>query len=82
MEQLGDGDGPIDIHAHRHGLKLHKETRETSHWENKNDYACPACGKAFEHLFVTEKRHNSFSPSSSRPFCLRRERDRILLFRH
>lgn len=82
MEQLGAGDGPIDLHDHRHGLKLLRETRETSHWANKRPYACPACGKPFEEVFVSEKRHSSFSPSAATPFCIRHERDRILMFRH
>ncbi|MFB6164952.1 MAG: flagella cluster protein [Haloarculaceae archaeon] len=82
MERLGDGDGPIDVHEHRHGLKLHRETRETALWENKAPYACPACGEAFEQLYVTEKRDNTFSPSRATPFCVRREPERLLVFRH
>jgi hypothetical protein len=82
METLGDGDGPIDVHDYRHGLKLLKETRETSLWTNKKGYACPACGKPFEQLFTSEKEHNTFDPSSVTPFCIRHEADRILMFRH
>lgn len=82
MEQLGDGDGPIDIHDYRHGLKLLKETRETSHWDNRAGYACPACGEEFGQLFTSEKRRNTFTPSTATPFCLVRESERILLFRH
>lgn len=82
MEQLGDGDGPIDLHDHRHGLKLLRETRETSHWENKRPYACPACGEEFAEIFVSEKRDNTFTPSSPVPFCIRHEEDRFLMFRH
>jgi transposase len=82
MEQLGDGDGPIDIHDYRHGLKLIEETRETSLWNNKQRYACPACGKPFEQLFISEQSHNTFNPGSATPFCIRHEADRILMFRH
>jgi hypothetical protein len=82
MPQLGAGDGPIDIHDYRHGLKLLKETRETSYWENRRGYACPACGQEFEQLFTSEKRENTFTPSSPTPFCIVREADRILMFRH
>lgn len=82
MEQLGDGDGPIDLHEYRHGLKLLKETRETSRWENKRGYDCPACGDPFEGLFATEKRHNTFSATGETPFCIVREQDRLLMFRH
>ncbi len=82
METLGDDDGPIDVHDYRHGLKLLKETRDTSHWANKKGYACPACGKPFEQLFVSEKTDNTFTPSSVTPFCIRHEPNRILMFRH
>jgi hypothetical protein len=82
MELLGGDEGPIDIHEYRHGLKLHTETRETSQWENKRGYGCPACGEVFDRLLVTGKRHNSFSPSTADPFCIRRESDRLFLFRH
>lgn len=82
MEQLGDGDGPIDLHDYRHGLKLRKETRETSLWENKRGYACPACGEEFSGLFTSVKRHNTFTPGTATPFCIVREDDRILVFRH
>ncbi|WP_335998992.1 DUF7385 family protein [Halorientalis halophila] len=82
MERLGDDTGPIDVHDYRHGLKLLKETRETSHWANKKPYACPGCDEPFEQLFVSEKTHNAFTPSSATPFCIRHEEDRILLFRH
>jgi hypothetical protein len=82
MERLGDDQGPIDVHEYRHGLKLRTQTRTTSHWENKRGYACPACDAAFEELFISEKRHNTFDPPSADPFCIRHEADRILLFRH
>lgn len=82
MERLGGEGGPIDIHEYRHGLKLRRETRETAHYENREGYACPACGEEFDQLFATEKTHNSFDPSTARPFCVVREPDRLLLFRH
>lgn len=82
METLGDSDGPIDLHEYRHGLKLLKETRQTSYWENKQGYACPACDKPFEQLFTSEKRHNTFSPSTATPFCIVHEDNRLIMFRH
>lgn len=82
MEQLGDGDGPIDLHDYRYGLKLRKQTRETSLWTNEEPFACPACGEPFEGLFTSEKRHNTFTPGDATPFCIVRDPDRILMFRH
>jgi len=82
METLGDGDGPIDLHEYRHGLKLRKRTRETSLWSNERGYACPACGERFAGLLTSEKTHTSFAPDGAAPFCVVREPERILVFRH
>jgi len=81
MEELDISDG-FDIHDYRHGLKLLKEDRQTMQLANRdNDFACPACSKPFERLFITEKQTNSFgNPDSS--FCLVRTEEKILLLTH
>ncbi|WP_435175334.1 DUF7385 family protein [Halorussus sp. AFM4] len=71
----------FDVHDHRHALKLHRDTGDTRHWENREDLDCPACEEPFSDLFVSEKRYNSFNPPEGR-FCVVRETDRILLFAH
>ena len=76
-----DGDR-FDYHRARQGLKLVKDTGDTKLLKNKEGYACPACGNPFEQLYVSEKQHNTFDPSGATPFCIRRESDRILMFRH
>ena len=81
MEQFDLSDG-FDMHDYRHGLKLLKEDVRTKQLANPDDaFACPACGKPFDRLFVTEKRTNSFD-DPGRPFCLARTDDALLLFTH
>jgi hypothetical protein len=81
MRDAADDDH-LDVHDYRHGLKLVTEKRDTAHYLNKQGFDCPACGRPFEALFLSEKRHNSFDPDSPSPFCLRRESDRLLMFTH
>jgi hypothetical protein len=80
MTTLDVADG-FDVHDYRHGLKLVREDRQTMHLENRDDFACPACGKVFEKLLVSEKRTNTFGNPGS-PFCVVRTDDRILLLTH
>lgn len=80
MEQLDVSDG-FDVHEYRHGLKLVEETRETMHLENRQEFGCPACGKPFVKLFVTEKRQNTFGNPGA-PLCLVRTDEELLLFVH
>lgn len=80
MTRLDVAEG-FDVHEHREGFKLLKETRETMQLGNRADFACPACGKPFEKLFVSEKRANTFS-SPPGPFCLYRTDEQLLLFTH
>lgn len=80
MEQL-DVSGGFDVHEYRHGLKLVREDRRTMHVENREGFGCPACGKPFEDLFVTEKRTNTFGNPGS-PFCLVRTDDAMLVLTH
>ena len=80
MERLDVSDG-FDVHDYRHGLKLLKQDRGTMTLENRDDFACPACGDVFERLFVTEKRTNSFGKPTN-PFCLARTDEKLLLITH
>ena len=80
MEPL-DVSERFDVHEYRHGLKLLKEDRETMHLENRERFACPACDRPFERLFVSEKRTNSFGNPES-PFCLVRTDEVLLLLTH
>ena len=81
MEQLDVSDG-FDVHEYRHGLKLLREDRETMHLENRAArFACPACDRPFERLFVSQKRTNTFGNPGS-PFCLVRTDEELLLLTH
>jgi hypothetical protein len=80
MIQLDVTDG-FDVHEYRHGLKLLKEDREQMHLANRNDFACPACGKPFDRLLVSEKRENTFG-SPDGPFCVVRTDGQLLLLTH
>lgn len=80
MERLDVSDG-FDVHDYRHGLKLLKEDRDTMSLANREGFACPACEKPFEKLFVTERRENSFG-DPGRPFCVVRTDDEVLLLTH
>jgi hypothetical protein len=76
-----DVDGGFDYHDYREGLKLLREDRETTHLANRAGLACPACGEAFEKLFVSERRENTFGNPGT-PFCIVRTDDQILLLTH
>jgi hypothetical protein len=80
MEQLDVSEG-FDVHEYRHGLKLITEDRQTMHLENREGFGCPACGKPFEKLFITEKRTNTFGNPGS-PFCLVRTDTELLMLTH
>jgi len=80
MEALDVEDG-FDVHDYRHGLKLLQEDRGTMHLANRDEFACPACGEAFERLFVSERRTNTFGDPGC-PFCLVRTDQELLLLTH
>lgn len=81
MEQLDISDG-FDMHEYRDGLKLIKQDRTTTQLENRaNDFSCPACGKPFGKLFVSEARTHTFgNPGTA--FCIARTDEKLLLLTH
>jgi hypothetical protein len=80
MDRLDVSDG-FDVHDYRHGLKLLRQDRGTMTLENREGFACPACGEVFERLFVSEQRTNSFD-NPGRPFCLARTEGTLLVLTH
>ncbi|WP_436903266.1 DUF7385 family protein [Halovenus halobia] len=80
MDQL-DISGGFDVHEYRHGLKLIREDRETMQLANRDGFGCPACGKPFERLLISEDRTHSFGNPDT-PFCLARTDDQLLVLTH
>jgi len=57
--------GGFSVHEYRHGLTLIEEDRATIHVENREGFACPACGEPFEELFVSERRDNTWESGNA-----------------
>lgn len=81
MQELDLSDG-FDVHDHRSELKLLKQTGESMQLANRGELACPACDRAFDRLFVTERETVSFDAAPNGPICLARTDDQLLLFTH
>jgi hypothetical protein len=81
MERLDVSEG-FDVHDYRAGLKLRKQDGDTMHLENREGFACPACGRPFERLFVTPDDEVTFGSPPGSPFCLVRAPERLLLLTH
>jgi hypothetical protein len=79
--ELLDADGGFDVHDYRHGLKLLRESRQTTHLSNRAGFRCPACGDPFDRLLVSGKREHSFDDPGS-PFCVVRTDDSLLVLTH
>ncbi len=81
MERLDIDDG-FDLHAHREGLKLLKQDADTWQLQNRDTFACPACRRPFDRLYVTEDHTATFSSAPNCPICIARTPEQLLLFTH
>ncbi|MFB6110335.1 MAG: flagella cluster protein [Halodesulfurarchaeum sp.] len=81
MERLDLTDG-FSIHDYRHGLKLLRRDDSTALVENREGYACPACGDPFDRLLVTVEQSHSFSSAPPAPICVVRTDSQLLVFTH
>lgn len=72
----------FDLHGNRHRLKQLKDSGGTKLFENRDDVPCPACGKRFRRLFVTEQQTTSFPENDGSRFCLVHGGGAIYVFRH
>ncbi|MFB6108171.1 MAG: hypothetical protein ABEJ82_04920 [Haloplanus sp.] len=52
------------------------------HLENREGYGCPACGRAFDRLFVTTDADVTFERAPNGPICLARTPERLLVTTH
>ncbi|GAB3670823.1 DUF7385 family protein [Halopiger thermotolerans] len=77
-----DLEGGFSIHDYRAKLKLLNDTGETRTLENRRELQCPACDRAFDRLFVTERETATFETAPERPFCLARTDEKLLLLTH
>jgi hypothetical protein len=77
-----DASGGFDVHDYRHGLKLLKQDRETTYLDNREGFGCPACGRAFDRLFVSEKEEVVFDSAPNGPVCLVRAPEKLLVLTH
>lgn len=81
MDRLDIDDG-FDVHDHRDGLKVLERSETTWHLENREGYACPACGRSFERLFVSAERTITFGSAPNDPICVARTPDQTLVVAH
>jgi len=73
---------PFDLHAHREGFKLLRQGGETLSLANRDDYACPACGRVFDRLLVAERDTVRFDSPPTSPICLARTPTQLLVLTH
>ena len=71
----------VDVREMRTELKLVKDTGDAQLFESRGA-ACPGCGRPFDRLFLTERRHHRFDPDGEVAFCLINEPDRAVLVLH
>lgn len=81
VQQLDIADG-FDVHDHRDGLKVLKQDSDSWQLLNRDGYACPACDRVFDRLFVTTNRTVTFDSPPTSPICLARTPDELLLLTH
>jgi hypothetical protein len=80
-ERLDLSDG-FDVHDYRSRLKLHTQNGASMSLENREGLACPACGRTFDRLFVSEDDRVTFGTPPDAPFCLARTAEKLLLLTH
>ncbi|GAB6861693.1 flagella cluster protein [Haloplanus litoreus] len=80
-ERLDLADG-FDVHDYRSHLKLDTQDGSSMYLENRKDLKCPACGRAFDRLFVSEDDRVTFGNPPDAPFCLARTAEKLLLMTH
>lgn len=82
MAERLDLSGGFDVHDYRSGLKLHTQDGSSMYLENRRGYECPACGRPFERLFVSDDDRVTFGNPPDAPFCLARTPEQLLLLTH
>jgi len=81
MARLDLSDG-FDVHDYRSGLKLRRQDAGSMTLTNREGLGCPACGEAFERLFVSDDETVTFASAPTGPICLARTDERLLVLTH
>ncbi|GAA0207575.1 DUF7385 family protein [Halobaculum roseum] len=81
MARLDIADG-FDVHDYRSKLKLLEQDAGSMTLANREGLGCPACGDAFERLFVGDDETVTFASAPNGPICLARTDDRLLVMTH
>ncbi|MFW6384803.1 MAG: DUF7385 family protein [Halodesulfurarchaeum sp.] len=81
MDVLEVDDG-FSVHDYRSGLKLLRQDSDAMTLENRQEFACPACGKEFGRLLVADDRYLTFSRAPSDPICVIRTDEQLLVLTH
>lgn len=63
-------------------MKLLRQGADSWRLENRAPSACPACGRAFDRLFVSEAPPVTFGSPPASPICLARTDAQPLLMTH
>jgi hypothetical protein len=81
MDRLAVADG-FDVHDYREGLKLLQQDGDTWTLANRAGYGCPACGDAFERVFVAARESVTFGSAPNGPICVARSPGKLLVLTH
>jgi len=77
-----DVEDHFDVHEYRSSLKLLRQDDDSMTLANRDDLGCPACGRPFDRLFVTDDSTVTFSSAPNGPICLARTEDSVLVLTH
>ncbi|GAB3681121.1 hypothetical protein GCM10028857_04840 [Salinarchaeum chitinilyticum] len=77
-----DVEGGFDVHEYRSALKLLRQDDGSMTLANRDDLQCPACGRPFDRLFVTDDATVTFSSAPNGPICLARTPESVLVLTH
>jgi len=81
MDTLDVSEG-FDVHDYRQALKLLTQDGSAMHLENRAGLGCPACGRPFERLFVSEDPTVTFRNAPDSPICLAHSSEQLLVLTH
>ncbi|MFC7135533.1 flagella cluster protein [Halobaculum litoreum] len=81
MTRIDVADG-FGVHDYRSKLKLLRQDAGSMSLRNREGLGCPACGEAFDRLFVSDDATVTFDAAPDGPICLARTDERLLVLTH